>query len=316
MAEWLESLVPWGTEFLVRVQSGSPDWILYLFFLITLLSEEEFYVLALPFVYWCLDRRIGAGLGYLVMISAWINNAFKYLFAIPRPADARLRLLVEKATPSFPSGHAQNAVTNWGYMALRFRNRPFWVVALLLMLLIGVSRVVLAVHFPQDVLGGWLIGAIVLLLYAWAEGPVSRWVARQARPVQYLVAMLLPLALIFLHPADTEGLYPAATAVTSGAALVGLGAGILMERDLIRFDAGGPWRDRLLRFLLGIAIVGVLYAGPSFLLPDDLPSMLEALIRFVRCVLLGWAVAFFCPWLFVRLGLAAQEDERAEAIEA
>jgi hypothetical protein len=35
---------------------------------------------------------------------------------------------------------------------------------------------------------------------------------------------------------------------------------------------------------------------------------LEATAHFVRYALVGWAVTFLCPWLFVRLGLAGQEE--------
>jgi len=55
-------------------------------------------------------------------------------------------------------------------------------------------------------------------------------------------------------------------------------------------------------------VVGILYAGPSQLLPEEMPYALEASLRFVRYVLVGWAGSFGCPWLFVRLGLAEQEE--------
>lgn len=304
MGGWLESLVPWGTEFIVSVQSFSNDWLEAIFKFFTSLGYEEFYLFLLPFVYWCLDKRTGIGLGYLSLLSVWVNDVVKYLFCIPRPSDPRIKTPLPETSPSFPSGHSQSAVTNWGYLALRVRNWAFTVLAILLILGISFSRIVLGVHYPQDVLGGWAIGLILLLLYAWLAPPIGRWVARQGSALQLLLAFAIPTLLIFLHPADTDGLYPAEGSITPMSALAGFGVGLVMERARVRFQAGGIWWRRGLRFLLGLAIVGLLYAGPGLILPDDMPYGLDAVLRFVRYGLLGWTVAFFCPWLFVRLGLA------------
>lgn len=309
MKEFLESLVPWGTEVLVQVQSLSSEWVVAVLALFSFLGQEEFYVLLLPLVYWCIDRRIGIGLGYMAMFSAWLNNALKYLLDIPRPADPRLSLPYPETTPSFPSGHAQNAVANWGYLAVRFRTRAMTVVAVLLILLIGLSRIVLGVHFPQDVVGGWLIGLVLLLAYTWAEPRASRWLAAQSRVVQVALAVIVPLMLIFLYPADTEGYYPPEVSITVGSTLLGLSLGLVMERAWVRFRVDGPVGRRALRLLAGLLVVIVLYVGPQLVLPEEMARGPEAALRFLRYALLGWAVAFLCPWIFVRLRLADQEPD-------
>jgi membrane-associated phospholipid phosphatase len=307
MKEWLESLVPWGTEVIVWVQSLSNPWLDAIAKFLSFLGQAEFYLLLLPFVYWCLDRQIGIGLGYLSLFSFWANKLVKYIFRIPRPADPRLRVPLPETSPSFPSGHSQNAIANWGYLAVRFRNRIFWVVAIILMLGIGLSRIVLGVHFPQDVIGGWLIGLVLLLIFAWAEPRVRRWIGGQRALVQLVLAVAVPVLLIFLHPADDAGLYPAEAAITPMSALAGLGIGVIMERAWVRFRVQGVWWRRGLRFLLGLVVVAILYVGPSLILPEGMAYGLEATARFVRYAAVGWAVAFLCPWLFVRLGLAERE---------
>jgi membrane-associated phospholipid phosphatase len=309
MKEFLESLVPWGTEVLVRVQGVSPDWVITFFALFSFLGQEEFYILLLPLVYWCIDRRMGIGLGYVAMFSAWLNSVVKYIFAIPRPADPRLRLPYPETSPSFPSGHAQNAVANWGYLAVRLRRPAMTVLAIVLIVLIGLSRIVLGVHFPQDVLGGWIIGVLLLGAFSWAEPRASRWLAAQSRVVQVAVAVLVPLALIFLHPADTDGHYPVEQSITVGSSLVGLGLGLVMERAWVRFRVEGSVARRALRLLLGLVVVIILYIGPDLLLPEEMANGLEAAVRFLRYALLGWAVAFLCPWIFVKLKLAEQEPD-------
>jgi hypothetical protein len=56
-----------------------------------------------------------------------------------------------------------------------------------------------------------------------------------------------------------------------------------------------------------MAITAIFYLGPSLLLPEEMAYGLDAGLRFVRYALVGWAVAFLCPWLFVLAGLAEQE---------
>ena len=307
MEEWLRSLIPWGTEVIVWVQSFSNPTLDTVFQAITFLGNEEFYLIVLPLVYWCLHKQIGVELAFLSMLSAWFNSVVKYLFKIPRPSDPRIRILVEETSPSFPSGHAQGAVVNWGYLAYRFRKPAFWVVAILVMLSVGLSRIVLGVHFPQDMLGGWLIGLVLLIVYVWAEPLVARWMAGQRMAIQVVLAIAVPVLLIFLHPADVEGYYPAEGAITPMGALAGFGVGVIMERAWVRFRVDGAWWRRVLRFLLGIAIVAIFYVGLRLILPEEMAYGLEAGLRFVRYGLVGWAATFLGPWLFVRLGLAGQE---------
>lgn len=121
-------------------------------------------------------RKAGAALLVLVSIGGGmlLSAGLKTLFARPRPDLVPHG--VEVLTASFPSGHATlSAVTYLTLAALlarvqaRQRVKTYLVlVALVLTLLIGSSRVYLGVHWPTDVLAGWCVGA------AWAMGC---WVA-------------------------------------------------------------------------------------------------------------------------------------------
>lgn len=307
MGEWLRSLLPWGTEAIIWVQSYSNGWLDAIFKFFTFLGNQEFYLILLPFIYWCVHRQTGIALAYISMFSAWANSVIKHIFKIPRPSDPRIRVPLPETSPSFLSGHSQGAVSNWGYLAYRFRNRIFWVVAVGVIVCIGFSRIVLGVHFPQDVIGGWLVGLLLVTIYAWAAPVVGRWVQQQSMAVQLAAAVAVPLLLIFLHPADVEGHYPAEGAITPMSALVGMGIGLTMERAWVRFQVGGVWWRRGLRFLVGLIVVVIFYSGPRLILPDEMAYGVEAVLRFARYILVGWAVIFLAPWLFVRLRLAEQE---------
>jgi membrane-associated phospholipid phosphatase len=83
---------------------------------------------------------------------------------------------------SFPSGHATLSMTAYGVLAVlvsrsrvpRVAKAAFAFVAALLVLAIGLSRVWFGVHYPSDVLAGWIAGAVIVVLYADLTRGVSR----------------------------------------------------------------------------------------------------------------------------------------------
>ena len=194
-------------------------------------------------------------------------------------------------------------------MAYSFQSWILWIVVIVTILGIGLSRMVLGVHYPQDVIGGYIIGLVSLLVFIWLEPLVSRWLGAQPRSLQAVLAVGVPLVLIFLHPTDTEGRYPVAASITPMATIAGFGLGLIMERAMVGFGVEGEWWRRILRFVLGFAIVMVFSLGPQWLLPEDMAHGLESVVRFLRYALVGWAVSFLCPWVFVRLKLAKRGDD-------
>ena len=126
---------------------------------------------------------------WLMLIAVFggiaLSDLLKFSFARPRPdiVPSAARVF----TTSFPSGHATlSAVTYLTIAALLARSQSssrigvyFIVLAAVLTILIGVSRIYLGVHYPTDVLGGWCIGA------AWALGcwVLMTWLQRGGRIV-------------------------------------------------------------------------------------------------------------------------------------
>ena len=107
------------------------------------------------------------GLFVIAMIGqAALHNGAKWYFARPRPAALISYPAVESF--SFPSGHALSAFCLYATAAWLITNRlenpavkaATWASAILLISLIGLSRVYIGVHYPSDVLAGWLTAAV------------------------------------------------------------------------------------------------------------------------------------------------------------
>jgi len=123
-------------------------------------------------------RRRAAGLLLITLVGRLLVEGVKLALARPRPALFDHQVAVTSL--SFPSGHAANATIV--YLTLALVVAPLltsrrWPVpaALALAAFIGLTRPVLGVHWPSDVLGGWTMGlawtlAAVRLLGPWMEG--------------------------------------------------------------------------------------------------------------------------------------------------
>jgi undecaprenyl-diphosphatase len=118
------------------------------------------------------------------MSGALVSMVLKHAFMRPRPTI--VPHLREVVSTSFPSGHAMQSAILYltlGTMLMRLADRRVTkvyclAVAVVLTFLVGVSRVFLGVHYPTDVIGGWIIG------FMWAS---LCWLAAQAaEPVTHV----------------------------------------------------------------------------------------------------------------------------------
>ncbi len=105
---------------------------------------------------WRGQRRAALWLIATVLGGTLLNLALKQVFAAPRP-DLLPHLDIVH-TYSFPSGHAAGNMMFFGALAMIARRESVWAAAACAILLIGVSRVWLGVHWPSDVTAGWIEG--------------------------------------------------------------------------------------------------------------------------------------------------------------
>ncbi len=123
--------------------------------------------LVAAWLWWRGRGRFALGLLLVILIGRALSEVQKYSIARPRPTlDPHL---VVVKTSSFPSGHATSSMIFYLTLALALtaagrQRRVAAALAVLLSLLIGLSRVMLGVHWPSDVVGGWSFGLLWVLL--------------------------------------------------------------------------------------------------------------------------------------------------------
>ena len=157
------------------------EWVVTLLHFITDLGGAQASWLLIPLTgLWLLGR----GLRRLAVYVAVTGAGAAVLSAGTKALVDRVRPVVDvpiasAPDPSFPSGHALGSTVTYGVLLLvflpvvpvRFR-RVVEVAVLTLVILIGVTRVALGVHYPSDVIGGWALGALWLAITAAA---FRRW---------------------------------------------------------------------------------------------------------------------------------------------
>lgn len=121
----------------------------------------------------------------IVLGALVLSMGAKYVFMRPRP-DV-VKPLIAVFTPSFPSGHAAMSMACFLGMAYVFSasmsnralQRFIFAIAIISSVLVGMSRILLGVHWPSDVIAGWLLAILWVMLVAYAH---SHWF-KQLEPV-------------------------------------------------------------------------------------------------------------------------------------
>lgn len=132
-------------------------------------------VVAIGIVVWWRIGRLEAIMIIMGGLITLVDTALKLAINRPRPSADLVHVLSPEQGNGFPSGHAFFAILILGltayFISINLKNRVLRMLVLAgliaLILLIGTSRVYLGVHWPSDVIGGYLIGGVFLTALIW-----------------------------------------------------------------------------------------------------------------------------------------------------
>ena len=269
-------------------------------------GEELLLIVVMGFLYWGLNKEFGKYVGTNVLVGIVWNPMLKNLVLRLRPYfvpgyDVKLlRLIDSKADPmdvaaqgySFPSGHSTNAVTAYGSLAAHEKKRKlFWVLAFVLPLLVGFSRVFVGAHFPTDVLFGWLLGALIVALVPWLRRKIrNRWLF-------YAVLVLSSLPGFFYCSSNDY--------YSSFGMLVGFILAEPFEEKFVNFENTSNLLRCILRTLGGCLIYFGLNTALKMPFPKEMLNagdFLAHLIRSLRYAVVIFVLIGVYPMLFKLTG--------------
>ncbi len=320
----------WNIEIsLITIIQSSLIGLAGFFKAVTFLGSEEFFILVMPVLYWCVDTSIGLRIGIILLLSGHLNGVFKVIFHSPRPFwySPDIKALSTETSFGMPSGHAMNTASIWGLAAVLSRKKWFAILSAVVILLVGFSRLVVGMHFISDVIVGWALGLILLLLFVRLDRPVSNWLAKRSLPGLYWTVLLSTVILILIGylavvftgktplpaewiqnaihanpdampvPYETGGIF------TTAGVWLGMGIGAAWLSRHGGLPRAVTSRNQLLRYIIGLTGIAVFWFGLGAVLPRG-EELVPIILRLVRYTLVGLWIGGGAPLIFKKLRLS------------
>lgn len=246
------------------------------FLLFTISTELPILVLFTAMMYWCINKKYGQKILFALIGNITLNTGIKEFVKAPRPIGIKgiESMRVSTATGySFPSGHTQSATTFWISIMSIFKKRWIYMLGSILILGVGISRLYLAVHWPIDVLCGWLFGIIFTIFLCKIFDYVDNNKVYGIFSVLLIIFVICAFLINSTEYTKILGLY------------TGFIFGYIVEDKFIQFETGQNNKRidfsskysksrknkiiiNLYRFIIGISTLALAYVGLEYIIPN------------------------------------------------
>jgi membrane-associated phospholipid phosphatase len=298
--------------------------------LFSFLGTGNFFFVLIPAILWCFDSGLGIRLGLAFFATSAINTLLKLCFHMPRPywIDQNVKALSAESSFGFPSGHSQQSASVWGMVGFYRKNRLVMLSALLIVFMVGVSRVYLGMHFAADVVAGWLFGFLILIAFFLLDRPVSLWVEKTDPGIvllcaTFIIILLLGIGLVLqsglqswqlpdmwkqlgarggspINPISLKNLF------SNCGLCLGFIAGACwlrsQERTLGKYSTTGTPRQKFLRFIVGISGLLLIWVVLGWIFPHE-ETFIGLALSLLRYALVGVWISGLAPYIFFRAKL-------------
>lgn len=278
------------------------------------------YLLITMLIYVMWNKQLAIRLSVLLLMTSSLNGVLKIIIGNPRPfiregtwlrkwavsPKSAAALATEYSTPS---GHAMGASAFYSYLYAFVKNRYIRIAAVAAIILIGVSRPYLGVHYAEDVLIGWAIGLSVALLAIKYFAVIGAWWDRLSYGKQVGVAVATSLAFWLLAIAVNHWRIDGQLreVVSCAGFLTGIAIARPLELRLVNFDPrSSPVFAKFLRYLFSVGVLAgtLLFFDIAIgMIPGKL-ALLVYILQYVRFAAAGFVSIFLAPLLFTKIGLA------------
>lgn len=325
--------MPIEIDYLLMLQSvreACPAFVTDFFTLITNIADSPLPILAVAVIMWCVDKKAGYFIGFGYVVANAVTQVVKCACCINRPwiIDSRVapaESALKGATGySFPSGHTTLATGVYGGIAVAFRRYRWLVVVMVLLIaLTAFSRNFLGFHTPKDVLVAFAIACLALFLGSKFFGYIERHPERDlVSAVVFIVIGIAAIAFVYLksYPLEYAGdgsllVDPDQMKVDcfrSIGAYLGFWVAWIIERRFIGYSVEGSVRTRVIRAIVGAALIAVIYLG---ILPVVTAPLGEHWGKFLKYFVLILCVGNLYPLCFMRFERRFNKDAPVKASE-
>ena len=281
---------------IIRFLQDQSSLMLDLFFDgISFLGEEYFYIAVLGYIYWIVNKRFGELLAIVLGFSLTLNNVIKDFTEANRPFEDYNDIenkRPETATGhSMPSGHVQGSSSFFTAIALYLKKHRYLIIAITLTILMMLSRMYLGVHYLKDVIVGAVIG-ISIAVVAHIFFQKYRHKPKQLHTVYIILVLMFLPGLFIITSNDFFKGY---------GILAGVVCAIIYEKRYVQFTYDISFVKKLLRYGVGLVLMGVILTSVKtlfMLIPSN--DLLANILDFVRYFFVAFIGFGVYPYLFKR----------------
>ena len=280
------------SEFMQSFENGFFD---FLFNFISFLGEEYIFILVLGFLYWTFDKRLAELMAVTLAVSVASNNFLKELYDAKRPFEAFPNRITNKRPDtatgaSFPSGHTQNFTAFLYSFGFLKGTKKIMIPITIAVILMGLSRVYLGVHFFEDVFAAIIFGVTIAV---WMNILFDKYFndTELLHRIYIGILIVFTVVLFFMKSEDFYKGY----GILSGFILA-----IIVEKKYVNFGFEVSKLKKFYRLSLGLVIMISIQLGLKevFILifgGEEEVFMLMHLIRYFLIAFVGFGLY---PMLF------------------
>ena len=280
-----------------------------------ILGGVNFFVIMLPFVYLTYNKIFGIQLGIALLSTSIINGLAKFYFESVRPYNLSSIFTtiqtnsIQETSYGFPSGHSHVSILVWGLVFLHFKNIYIRFISAFIILYTPFSRIYAGVHYPGDVIGGFFMGLIslVLIVYFFKQFPnfieftIKEDNQNRILRTLSLLAIVLTLPSILLSSNGSEQSSSSLNQIITGTgSLAGFSIGyIFLEikgKSFSNWQTVNSLNDFLKRTLIILLLVGLFYFGLSLIGKHF--NFESSLFRYLRYLILNFSLVGIAPYFF------------------